>query len=148
MRRCRASPWHSPRHCVSLRSVVSVRQSWKEKCGVRRIIRSSLSRSLKPDLTALTAPTELGTEGKAGLTLKLHTDPVGNTLNSPCPESLVQLGVDPYVGGAHLLLSKGDDRFYGGGGTLLKGTTVHILVKVDGVLARHNVLKGGACFAL
>lgn len=45
-------------------------------------------------------------------------------------------------------MSKGDDRFYSGGGTLLKGTAVYILVKVDGVLARHNVLKGRTCFAL
>jgi hypothetical protein len=75
------------------------------------------------------------------LTFQLNTNSVGNALDSTCPKGLVEVWIDPYIGGAHLPLSKGNDGFHCRGSTLFERPAVHILVEVYGVFACHYVLK-------
>lgn len=72
---------------------------------------------------------------------------MGNRLDALCPESLVELGVEADVGGAHRLLGKVDDGLDGPGSALLEGAAVDALVEVDGVFAGHDILEGGARLA-
>ena len=51
-----------------------------------------------------------------------------HALNTPRPQSLVKLRIEPNVGGAHGFLSEVDDRLYGPGGTLLEGTAMDAFV--------------------
>jgi hypothetical protein len=74
------------------------------------------------------------------LTLKLYAYSVRNRLNSLCPNSLVELGVETNVGCAHRLLSEGDNRFHGPRGTLFEGAAMHAFVEVDSVFAGDDVL--------
>lgn len=53
-------------------------------------------------------------------TLKLHSYPVRNGLDTLCPQRLVELGVNTDVRGTHRLLCKLDDRLDGPGSTLLE----------------------------
>ena len=52
---------------------------------------------------------------------------------------LVEPGVDPDVGGAHLLLGELFDLLDGAGGPVLVADAVKPLVKVDGVLTGHHL---------
>lgn len=54
------------------------------------------------------------------LTFQFNTNSVGNAFDSTCPEGLVEEWIDPYIGGAHLPLGKGNDRFHCRGGTFLE----------------------------
>ena len=72
---------------------------------------------------------------------------MGDGLDALRPELLVELRVQPDVGGAHRLLRELDDGLYGVGGALLEGAAVDALVEVDGVLAGHDVLERGARLA-
>ena len=72
---------------------------------------------------------------------------MGNRLDALCPESLVELGVEADVLGAHGLLGELDHRLDSMGGTLLEGATVHALVQVDGVFTGDDVLESGARLA-
>ena len=72
---------------------------------------------------------------------------MGNRLDALCPESLVELGVEADVGGAHRLLGKVNDGLDGPGSSLLEGAAVDALVEVDGVFAGHDILEGGARLA-
>lgn len=72
---------------------------------------------------------------------------MGHALDTLGPDRLVELGVEADVLSAHGLLGELDHRLDGMGGTLLEGATVHAFVKVDGVFAGDNVLKGGARLA-
>ena len=69
------------------------------------------------------------------------------SLDAALPESLVELGVEADVGGAHRLLREVDDGLDGVGSALLEGAAVDALVEVDGVLAGHDVLERGARLA-
>ncbi len=73
--------------------------------------------------------------------------PMGNSLDTLRPHSLVEFGIQSDVGGAHGLLGKVDYGLDGMGSTLLEGTTVNPFVEVDGVFAGDDVLEGGACLA-
>ena len=53
---------------------------------------------------------------------------------------LVESGVDPYVGGSHLLLSKVLHLL---DGTVLESDAMEPLVKVNGVLMGHHLHHGG-----
>ena len=61
-------------------------------------------------------------------TLKLDAYPVGDGLDAALPESLVELGVETNVLGAHCLLCELDYGLDGMGGPLLEGAAVHALV--------------------
>ena len=52
---------------------------------------------------------------------------------------LVKSGVDPDVGGSHLLLSKFLHLLDGTGGTVLESDAMEPLVKVNGVLTGHHL---------
>ena len=52
---------------------------------------------------------------------------------------LVESGVDPNVGGSHLLLSELLHLLDGTWGTVLESDAVEPLVKVDGVLTGHHL---------
>ena len=80
-------------------------------------------------------------------TLKLDAYPVGDGLDAALPESLVELGVDADVRGAHRLLCEVDDGLDSPGSALLEGAAVNTLVEVDGVFAGHDILEGGARLA-
>ena len=75
------------------------------------------------------------------LTFQLDTNSVGRASDSTCPKALVEKWIDPYIGGAHLPLSKSNDGFHCSGSTLLERPAVHKLVKVYGVFACDHVLK-------
>merc|ERR1719192_552443 len=66
-----------------------------------------------------------------------HTE--GNILDSLRPEVLVESGVNPYVGGSHLLLGELLHLLDGTGGTVLESDAMEPLVKVDGVLTGHHL---------
>ena len=70
-----------------------------------------------------------------------------HALNTPRPQSLVELRIEPNVGSAHGFLSEVDDRLYGPGGTLLEGAAVDALVEVDGVFTGDNILESRASLA-
>ena len=72
---------------------------------------------------------------------------MGDGLDALGPKSLVELGVEADIGGAHRLLRKVDDGLDGVGGALLEGAAVDTLVEVDGVLAGHDILERGARLA-
>jgi hypothetical protein len=57
------------------------------------------------------------------LALKTNTKTTGNVLDTMAPDSLVELGVNTDILGAHLLLSESADSLDGGGGALLEGPT-------------------------
>lgn len=68
-------------------------------------------------------------------------------LNTTLPNSLVQLGVDPNIGGAHGFLRESDDSLDAAGCTLLESLPVDVFVEVDGVLAGHDILESRALLA-
>ena len=68
---------------------------------------------------------------------------LADLLDSLGPEVLVESGVDPNVGGSHLLLSELLHLLDGTGGTVLKADAMEPLVKVDGVLTGHHLHHGG-----
>lgn len=70
-----------------------------------------------------------------------------HALNTPLPNSLVQLRVDPDIGSAHSLLGEGDDGLDARGSTLLERCAVDALVEVDGVFTGDDVLEGRALLA-
>jgi len=70
-----------------------------------------------------------------------------HALNTLSPDSLVKLGVDADIGGAHSLLGELDDGLDGPWGALFEGSAVHELVEVDGVFPGDDVLEGGALLA-
>lgn len=70
-----------------------------------------------------------------------------DALNTPSPQCLVELGVQPNIGCAHGLAGEIDDRFYGPWGTLFEGAAMHEFVQMDGVFTSYNVLKSGALAA-
>ena len=72
---------------------------------------------------------------------------MGNALDTLRPDSLVELGVETNVLGAHCLLCELDYGLDGMGGPLLERTAVHALVQVDGVLPGDDVLEGRARLA-
>lgn len=74
------------------------------------------------------------------LTSDADTETVRDTLDAGFPDLLVELGVKADVLGTHSLLSKIPDGLDGAGSALLEGNTVQPLVKVDGVLAGHDIL--------
>lgn len=78
------------------------------------------------------------------LTLKTNTETAGEVLDTVLPHLLVELGVKTNVLGTHGLLGESDDLLDGAGSALLEGDVVDALVKVDGVLAGHNIVKGRA----
>ena len=51
-----------------------------------------------------------------------------DSLDALCPQRLVQLRIDPDVGGAHCLLGKVDDGLDGPRGTLFEGAAVDAFV--------------------
>jgi len=65
-----------------------------------------------------------------------------DSLDPLCPQRLVQLWVDPYVGGPHCLLGKVDDGLDGPRGTLFEGAAVDAFVEMDGVFTADDVLEG------
>jgi len=79
--------------------------------------------------------------------LELNPQPVGNGLDTLRPDSLVEFGVEPHIGGPHCLLGEVDHGFDGPGGTLFEGAAVHALVKVNGVLPGNDILEGRASLA-
>ena len=81
------------------------------------------------------------------LTFKPDTDPVRHVLNTLRPESLVELGVEADVLGAHRLLREIYNGFDGPRCALLERAAVHPLVDMDGVLAGDDVLEGRARLA-
>ena len=86
----------------------------------------------------------LGTLVVVTLALEAHTQSAGEVLDTVLPHLLVELGVKTNIGGAHGLLGESDDLLDGAGSTLLEGNVVAALVEVDGVLARHNIVKSRA----
>jgi len=54
------------------------------------------------------------------------------------PDVLVQTGVDPHIGGAHLPLGELADLLDGAGSALLEADVVDALGQVNGALAGHN----------
>ena len=60
------------------------------------------------------------------------------------PHRLVELGVDPHIGGAHRLGGEVDDALDSPSSALFEGSAVHALVHVDGVVPGHDILEGGA----
>jgi hypothetical protein len=83
---------------------------------------------------------------KAIHTLKLHSYPVRNGLDTLRPQSLVQFWVQSDIGSLHLGLGELDDGLDGPRSPLLEGSSVDVFVEVDGVLAGHDILEGGAAF--
>ena len=61
-------------------------------------------------------------------TLKFDANPMWDSLDALCPQRLVQLRIDPDVGGAHCLLGKVDDGLDGPRGTLFEGAAVDAFV--------------------
>ena len=84
---------------------------------------------------------------KPSLTLELNPYPVGHALDTLSPDCLVELGVEADVRGAHCLLGEGDDGLYGGRCAAFEGAAVDVLVQVDRVLPRHNILERRARLA-
>ena len=84
---------------------------------------------------------------KALRTLKLHSYPVRNGLDTLRPQSLVQFWVQSDIGSLHLRLSELDDGLDGPRSPLLEGSPVDVFVEVDGVLAGHDILERGARLA-
>ena len=82
------------------------------------------------------------------LTFKPDTDPVGHVLNTLRPESLVELGVEADVLGAHRLLRKIYNGLDGPRCALLERAAVHPFVEVDRVLASHDIVERGALAGL
>ena len=82
------------------------------------------------------------------LTFKPDTDPVGHVLNTLRPESLVELGVEADVLGAHRLLRKVYNGLDGPRCALLERAAVHPFVEVDRVLASHDIVERGALAGL
>lgn len=70
-----------------------------------------------------------------------------NRFNSLCPNSLVELRVETDICGSHSLLSEIDDGFHSPGSTLFERTAMYTFVKVDGIFAGDDVLKGRASLA-
>lgn len=56
---------------------------------------------------------------------------------------LVQTGVDPHIGGAHLPLGELADLLDGAGRALLEANVVDTLGQVNGALARHDFVDRG-----
>ena len=59
------------------------------------------------------------------------------------PDVLVQTGVDPHIGGAHLPLGELADLLDGAGRALLEANVVDTLGQVNGALARHDFVDRG-----
>ena len=72
---------------------------------------------------------------------------MGNALDTLRPDSLVELGVETNVLGAHCLLCELDYGLDGMGGPLLEGAAVHTLVQMNGVFAGHHILESRASLA-
>lgn len=72
---------------------------------------------------------------------------MGNALDTLRPDSLVELGVEANVLGAHCLLCELNYGLDGMGSSLLEGTAVHTLVQMDGVFTGHHILEGRASLA-
>lgn len=62
------------------------------------------------------------------------SDFVGEVPDALSPDELVELGVDPHVGGSHHLGDQSFDLLDGGGGLLLEGGLVGQFVDVDGCI--------------
>ena len=72
---------------------------------------------------------------------------MGDVLDATCSERLVELRVEADVGGAHCLLCEGDDGLDGGRCAAFEGAAVDVLVQVDRVLPRHDILERRARLA-
>lgn len=68
-------------------------------------------------------------------------------LDTPRPQRLIELGVEPHICSTHCLLRKVNDRLDCPGSTLLEGTAVNALVQMDGVFTGHHVLQSRARLA-
>lgn len=68
------------------------------------------------------------------LTLKSHSDPAGDLLDTELPDLLVELWVDSHILCSHCLLRELDDLLDTLWSTLLEGDVVCALVQVDRVL--------------
>jgi len=80
--------------------------------------------------------------------LKLHSYPMGNSLDTLRPNLLIQLRVQSHITRAHRLLREVNDRFDCPWGPLFEGSAMHAFVQVDSVFAGDDVLEGGAGLAL
>ena len=71
-----------------------------------------------------------------------ESHPVWDGLDAHLPNLLVELRVEPDVLGAHVLAGKLLDGLDGPRRPLLELHAKHLLVEVDGVVARHDVVDG------
>ena len=78
------------------------------------------------------------------LTLKLHSYTMGNRLDTPCPDLLIQFRIQPDIARAHGLLRKVNDRFDGPWSPLFEGSTVYTFMEVNCILAGDDVLESRA----
>ena len=73
---------------------------------------------------------------------------MGYALDTTSPDSLVELGVEADVLGAHRLLREIYNGLDGPRCALLERAAVHPFVEVDRVLASHDVVERGALAGL
>jgi hypothetical protein len=90
---------------------------------------------------SISPPKQLVFQEGLQLTLKLHSYPMRNGLDSLCPNLLIQLRVQPNITRAHRLLGKLNDRFDGPRCSLFEGSAVDMFMQMNGIFTSDDVLQ-------
>lgn len=70
------------------------------------------------------------------------------SLDTPGPQLLVEMSVDPHIFSAHLDLGELANLLDGAGSAFFGTNSIEPLVEVDGVLASNNLVDGGLLLPL